>query len=195
MRKFIASTTIAASVVGGGFAGLALIPTIAGAQDSAETETGQPKSGFSSVLGNLVTNGTLTQDQADAVETALVEARQNGVIGHRHPRAHRFFSSDVFANLGIEPEAIRAGRADGLTLGEIADANGSSAEALTAALAQAMTDRLDAAVEAGKVDADRAAERAERIHEKVDDIVTGEFPGRRGRGARGPAGAVEDLGA
>jgi len=196
MRKFIASTTIAASVLGGGIAGLALTPTIAGAQDStAEAEIAQSESGLSTVLGDLVTNGTLSQDQADAVETALVQAREDGVIGHRHPRVHRFFNADVFADLGIEPQDIRSGVSDGLTLGEIADANGSSADALADALAQAMNDHLDAAVEAGRIDADQAAERAEGIDEKVDEIVNGEFQGRRGRGARGPAVAAEDLGA
>lgn len=195
MRKFIASTTIAASIVGGGIAGLALTPTIAGAQDSTtEAEITESESGLSTVLGGLVTDGTLTQDQADAVESALQEAREAGVIGHRHPRAHRFLHSDVFSDLGLEPEDIRSGVADGLTLGEIADANGSSADALADALAQAMNDRLDAAVEAGRIDAEDAAERAEGIDEKADDIVNGEFPGRRGRGVRGPA-ATEGLGA
>ena len=72
MRKFIASTTVAASLLGGGAAAVVLAPTIAGAQESESPAAG---GAFAEALDSLVTDGTLTQDQRDAVEERLREAR------------------------------------------------------------------------------------------------------------------------
>lgn len=203
MRKIIASTTIAASMLGAGFGAVALGPALAGAQDAdaPQTETVERGSRLAEVLDGLVDDGTLTEAQRDIVEARLREARADHRGGHAGP-GRGFGGGAVFEELGLDPEVVREGIAEGLSLGEIADANGSSAAALTEALIDQAETRLDEAVEAGRMDADRAAELRAEIEERVDDLVSGEAElGRRGvkGGFGGPRGfggeAPEDLGA
>ncbi|MFV2040195.1 MAG: hypothetical protein ACC660_08120, partial [Acidimicrobiales bacterium] len=180
-----ASTTIAAALLGCGATAIALSPTAAVAQDQAEPA--QP-GGLSEVLGGLVADGTLTQDQADAVVEAIDQARTEGRLGdrgdakgRRGPRGARGGPIQVLGDLGVDADTVRQGLADGLTIGEIADANGSSAAAVADALVEQMTERLEAAVENGRIDEADAAEKATRFEEKVDDIVNGEFEFGKGR--------------
>ena len=206
MRKVIASTTIAASMLGAGFGAVALGPASAGAQDTEEApevETTEAGSRLAEVLDGLVEDGTLTQAQRDTVEERLLEARPERRGGHSHRGFGRFGGGDILEELGLDAEAIRDGIADGLNLGEIAEANGSSAEALADALTEQAEERLDDAVESGRIDEDRAAEIRAQIEERVDGIVNGDaefgrrgFKGRFG-GQRGFGGgeATEDLGA
>ncbi len=198
MKKIIASTTIAASLLGGGAAAVILAPGIAGAQE--EVQDGEVGSSLADVLDGLVADGTLTQDQRDTVETALREARpERGVdTGHRG-RGHRSPAGQVFEDLGIDKATVQEGLADGLTLGEIADANGSSAQALADALVAQMNERLDNAVESGRIDEATATDKQADIEEHVDDLVNGEFerPERgegRGRfGGQKPGGFGPDT--
>jgi hypothetical protein len=195
MRKMIASTAAAASILGA-TAGLAFVPTIAGAQDVApqvEETTGEATS-MTSVLDGLVEDGTLTQVQRDAVETALSDARPDGFRhGSRgHHRGGAGFKPEVLEELGLDAQTVREGLIAGSTLGEIAEANGSSVEALTDALIEGFEERLDAAVEAGRIDAETADEKRAEIETRVDDIVSGEAEfGRRGFGGRGRFGGPD----
>ena len=207
MRKVIASTTIAASMLGAGFGAVALGPAIAGAQDAEEApevESSSAPSRLSEVLDGLVEDGTLTQAQRDTVEERLLEARPERRGGHFRGGFGRLGGGgELLEELGLDAETIREGIAEGLSLGEIADANGSSAEALTDALVEQAESRLDDAVESGRITEERADELRADIEERVDDIVSGEadfgrrgfkgrFGGPRGFGGEAPS---EDLGA
>ncbi|MEM7285621.1 MAG: hypothetical protein AAF480_04650 [Actinomycetota bacterium] len=193
MRKVIASTTIAASMLGAGFGAAALGPAIAGAQDADEaevTDAPAPGSRLDEVLDGLVADGTLTQAQRDTVEERLREARPER-HGHRGGFGRLGGGGEILEGLGLDSETVREGLADGLSLGEIADANGSSADALADALVEQAESRIDEAIEAGRIDDERAAELRTRIEERVDDIVSGEADfGRRGFKGRfgGPRG-------
>jgi len=199
MKKIIASTTIAASLLGGGAAAIVMAPSIAGAQETVQES--QVGSALGEVLDGLVADGTLTQGQRDSVETALREARPN--VGHRDGagrRGHRSPAGQVFDDLGIDKETVRSGLAEGLTLGQIADANGSSAAALSDALITQMTERLNNAVANGRIDEGSAAEKQAEIEQRVDDMINGNFerPERGQRGGRfgGPqADNAEETGA
>lgn len=179
MRKFIASTTVAASLIGGGTAAIVLAPAIAGAQESETVERG---AAMAEALDSLVTDGTLTQEQRDTVEERLREARAERRGEFRRGPRGRFGAGQVLEELGIDREAVRDGVDAGLTLGEIADANGSSADALTDALIAAANERIDAAVENGRIDEARADELRASVDDRVSDLVDGEleFRGRRG---------------
>jgi hypothetical protein len=103
--------------------------------------------------------------------------------------------------LGMEVEALREALAGGQTLAEVAEGAGVAVEDLVAALLADATEHLDAAVEAGRITEERAAELAEGLQERVEARVNGELPepgegggmpgGFPGRG-RGP-GAVDDT--
>lgn len=93
--------------------------------------------------------------------------------------------------LGLSGEEIRASLSEGNTLADIAEAQGVSVEDLADQLIASMEERLDAAVEDGKIDEDRAEEIREGLEEKVDERLNSEFDGSRdgaGRGHRGNRG-------
>ena len=191
MRKVIASTTIAASMLGAGFGAVALGPTLASAQDGGEspaTEGTEAPTRLGEVLDGLVDDGTLTQAQRDTVEERLLEARPERRAGHMRGGFGRFGGGEVLETLGLDAETVRDGLREGLSLGEIAAANGSSVEALTNALIAQAESRLDEAVESGRITQEQADERRVDLEERVDDIVSGEADlGRRGfKGRFGP---------
>lgn len=205
MRKVIASTTVAASLLGAGFGAVALGPALAGAQDTetdidadteteSETETESTRTTLADVLDDLVADGTLTQEQRDIVEERISEAKLGRGHGHRgHGRFGRGLTSEVLEELGLDAEMIRDGLADGQTLGEIAEANGSSVEALTDALTAQAEERIADALESGRIDEDKAAELEAAIDERVEAMVNGEVDfGRRG-GFKGRFGSDSDT--
>jgi len=112
---------------------------------------------------------------------------------------------DVAANvIGISEADLLAALRDGDTLAEVAEANGVDPQAVIDALAAAATEAIDAAVEAGDLDADRATALKEglvdRITERVEEGRSGpgfgHGPGQgRGPGAwgQGPMAAEDDA--
>jgi hypothetical protein len=93
--------------------------------------------------------------------------------------------------LGMEVEALREALAGGQTLAEVAEGAGVAVEDLVAAMVAEATEHLDAAVEAGRITEERAAEVADGLQDRVEARVDGELPehgpggGFPGRG-RGP---------
>lgn len=95
---------------------------------------------------------------------------------------------------GLEGAELREAIQGGATLAELIEANGSSVDGFVAEAATLAEERLDAAVEAGRLTEEEAAEKLAEITENITDRVNGEFePGeRRGpRGERGPRGNGE----
>jgi len=75
-KRAIAALAIAASPSGGAAALTIAGPSLAGAAEATAQRT---VSWVGQALGNLVSDGTITQTQADAVQKALDEARKAGV--------------------------------------------------------------------------------------------------------------------
>jgi uncharacterized protein YidB (DUF937 family) len=86
--------------------------------------------------------------------------------------------------LGLSGEEIREALSGGATVADLAEQQGVSVDEVSAALVAEATERLDAAVEEGKVDADRAAEMLESLEERVDDLIENGRPERGERGDR-----------
>lgn len=99
--------------------------------------------------------------------------------------------------LNVDSDALHEQlREDGATLAEIAESNGVPVESVVALLVEQKNERLDAAVEAGKLDAAEADEKRAEIEERVTTLVNeghpdrGEgFGGRGGRRGEAPASA------
>lgn len=198
MRKTIAGAALTVAVVGGVFAGVLVSgPTAALAETAAAgTIAAAVADGAGPVqdaLDELVANGTLTQDQADAVKEALQEVRAD------HRRLHRLrgiASDTVLDVLGIDADALREALRNGDSLADIATANGVDPQAVIDALVAEASERLDAAVENGRITAEDAAEKLGEIEERITDAVNGEgeFPfGRRHRHRGGFPGATSDA--
>ena len=154
--KRLIAAGVGAGLLLGGASGIALtLPTGAFAQDDtgaveapAEGRPGGPMAG---VLDELVANGTITQEQADAI-VAAAEARRDdarrdgtGSDGVRQARGPRHggpgrpggpgASLETAAEaIGISVEDLRTQLRDGQSLAAIAEANGVNAESLVDAL-------------------------------------------------------------
>ncbi len=141
-------------------------------------------------LSGLVSDGSITQAQADEVATVIAETRpEGGRGGHGGGRIDRAAAATA---LGITEDELQAQTEAGKTLADIADAEGVEQADLVAALVQAEQARLDAAVASGDLTQAQADERAagleERITASLDDVC---LPGR----GRGDADSSADSGA
>ena len=190
MRKTVAAATMAASLTLGGAAGAVLfVPSLSGAQtdetttDETAGEESRDHDGFlADALAPLVTDGTITQAQADEVIEALREARPERAFGH-----HRFHAAQAVLDvLGIEADALRDALAGGQTLAEVAEANGTTAQAVIDAMVGEAEERLDQAVEDGRLTEDEAADKLAEITEHVTGVVNGDIEPAFGH--RGPGG-------
>ena len=188
IKRSVAITAIAASTFGGVAAGAAFFtPVIAGAQDDAvEAEQAAPERGerISEALQVLVDDGTLTEAQRDAVVETLKNARPDRgefrePLGQRGPRV----AGEIAEILGLEGNEIREALRNGSSIAELAEVQGiESADVVDAIVARA-EERLDTAVENGRIDDTQAAEMLTQAAERAEDLVNGEieFGGRCGR--------------
>jgi hypothetical protein len=175
MRKTIAAASIA--VTGLGVLGLGTA-AIAGAQDDPSEDPSDEGHGgwVQDALGGLVDDGTITQEQADAVEDALEGARPEHGFGHRGPFLGLGDPSTVAETLGIDEEELRSELADGKTIAEIAEEQGVDTQDVVDDIVAALQERLDEAV----ADEDLTQEEADEIlagaEERATAFVNGERP-------------------
>ena len=179
---------IAASVV----AGLALaLGGAAGA--SAHDRMGEKGQGLTSILTGLVSKGTLTQTQADAITKALTDAR--GVAKAAHDAARAEHIKVITDTLGIDAATLKSRLDAGDSLATIA---GAKKDALITALVAFETKRIDAAVTAGKITAAQATILKGRllahITEDVNEVRPAHPKGERegGKHGRGHGGEDDD---
>ncbi|MCO5319107.1 MAG: hypothetical protein M9942_11790 [Microthrixaceae bacterium] len=215
-RKF-AAAGLAAGLIGGGAAGLLLgeapligASTVAAVQDADDDPAAEaPVEGdrseefeqrrrehLAEVLGPLVEDGTIDQSQADAVTDALIEAQPEVRRGHR---GRRFPSLEAAAEtIGVDREDLAAALRDGSTLAEVAQDNGVEPQAVIDAMVAEANERIDQALEDGRITEERAAEAREGLAERITELVNsgrpvaGEGPG--GPGGHGGPGAPQDDG-
>jgi hypothetical protein len=177
MRKQIITVALAGGL---GLGGAALaIPGIASAADTAAgTASGVADrvSRLKQALAGLVTDGTITQAQADKVASTLAAQLPPGGRGHgRGPGGPGRLSPEATAKvLGITVAELRAGEQAGKTLAQIAAGKGISKSDLISKLVAAAKAELAADVKAGTLtqaqsDA-RSADLTARITEQVDRV-------------------------
>jgi polyhydroxyalkanoate synthesis regulator phasin len=156
------------------------------------------------ILSGLVTKGTITQAQADAIIAAhtAAEAARDAL---RPPKGHKDGKGGldaklavVASTLGIDSATVMTRLKAGETLAAIA---GAKTSALIAALVADETKRIDAAVTAGKLTAAQAttlkAGLVAHVTEEVNSVAPlrgpmdgkGDKGGRGGHGPRGGHGA------
>ena len=172
---------------------------IGGANDMAKGHGAE----VAAVLAGLVTKGTITQAQADAITAALTAAEtaehandpQGAPMGG--PKGGGLIDPSATLSIitsvtGVDAATIQKRLAAGETLGAIA---GAKKDALIAALVADETKRIDAAVTAGKLTAAQATTLKSNLTQHVTDEVNSTRPvgpmggGKGGRGHGGPMGA------
>ncbi|GAB7192053.1 hypothetical protein NUM3379_27620 [Kineococcus sp. NUM-3379] len=169
-------------------------PAATAATATAESGVGTRLQALKDALAGLVTDGTITQAQADRVATTLESS--DALRGHGgRGGPGRVLGFDAAAEvLGMTTEELRTAlAADGATLAGIAESRDVERQELVDALVAAGKERLAQAVTDGKLTQAEADERAagltERITAMVDQELPARGPGRGGRGGDEPAPA------
>jgi polyhydroxyalkanoate synthesis regulator phasin len=153
---------------------------------------GGPVAALDGILSGLVTKGTITQVQADAIKAAVVAAAETA-------KANRPAKVDgpdraamdalISTTLGIDTATIKSRLKAGETLAAIA---GDKKDALIAALVAEHSKRIDEKVTAGKITAAQATTLKANLTAHVTEEISS-VKGKRGLG--GPKGAPAPLGA
>ena len=159
------------------------------------TKLGGPEEAVNTVLSALVTKGTSTQAQADAIKAAFAAAAPvRGIDGPGKGKGplneDRAATEALIAKtIGIDAATIRTRLAAGESLGAIAGAK--KAELITVLVAEE-TKRIDAAVTAGKITAAQAttlkAGLTAHVTAEVDQVGGKRGPGMGGKGDKGGRG-------
>ncbi|MBN1813153.1 MAG: hypothetical protein JXA14_15060 [Anaerolineae bacterium] len=158
-------------------------------------------------LQQAVENGRLTQEEADEriaeMEANILEHLESGeFVGPGGPggpgmpggpRGGHFGGGapfDVLAEaLGMTVEELRDALADGQTIAELAEAKGVALQDIADALVTAHAERLQQAVENGRLTQEEADERiAEMEANTLEHLESGEFVGPVGPGPGGCGG-------
>lgn len=143
-------------------------------------------------LAGLVSDGTISQAQADTVAETLDsselfrgEPGMRGGPGMMPGGMGGGAELDAAAEaLGLEEDALRDLLSEGSTLADVAEEQGVAASDLVDALVTAATEHIDAAVADGRLDEDRAEEMKADLETRIAEMVEEGLP-MRGHGARG----------
>lgn len=151
-------------------------------------------------LAQAVADDKLTQEQADKIAARAPEALANlmdrvpkprdggngGDPNKPRPQAIVKNALETAAQtIGIEVQELKDGLKSGKTVAEVASENGSSGDAVIAALVSKANAAIDQAVADGKLDASKAEEAKAKAAERITKFVNEGGP--RHQGAQPPA--------
>lgn len=109
---------------------------------------------------------------ADSTNTAASTASVRGAATAAPCREGLADLADV---IGISTDDLRAALRDGETLAQVAEANGVDPQQVVDVLVAKGTERLDAAVAAGRIDQATADDRKASLPDRAADLVNGEL--------------------
>jgi hypothetical protein len=153
---------------------------------------GGPAAALDTLLSGLVTKGTITQVQADAIKAAVnaaaetAKANRPAKVGGPDRAA---MDALISSTLGIDSATIKSRLKAGETLAVIA---GDKKDALIAALVAEHSKKIDAKAAAGKITAAQATSLKASLVAHVTQEISS-VKGKSGRG--GPMRAQAPLGA
>ncbi|MFT5201479.1 MAG: hypothetical protein ACI9C1_000855 [Candidatus Aldehydirespiratoraceae bacterium] len=151
-----------------------------------------------STLGGALAGATLLapglagaqEDDTNAPET--VEETVSPEEGHGGHRGHRG-NGEIAELLGLEKSDLREAITGGQTLAEVAADQGIDVQTLIDSMVTNTEERVATALEAGRIDQDKADEILAGAADKATSIVNGEFERpERPEGERGPRGPGGD---
>ena len=191
MRKQMISIALV-SGLGLGVASVAW-PGIASAADSTTTTVAgglaDRVAGIKDALKGLVSNGTISQAQADKVASTLATTLPPmGRGGHGGPGGG-LAPEAVAKALGITVDELRAGHEAGKTLAQLAAAKGISKADLISKLVAAAKAQLAADVTAGRLTQAQADARSSTLTARITEMVDRVGPPHGDRGPRPDASA------
>ena len=203
-RKIFTAAALGATIIGAGGVAMAATggssPAVVVQQQNAPTGTDAPATEdpaaraddhggkLAEVLAPLVTDGTITQAQADAVIAAIQDARpadggRHGGPGGHHGRGMRMEALSAAAEaLGMTEADLRTGLQAGKTVAQIATEQGKDVQQVIDALVAEAKTHLDQAVTDGKLTQAEADEKLADATTRITDFVNNGGPRHRGDG-------------
>ena len=195
---------VTAGVLGGGLVGLLMavpsftsaasattdssaVPVVALQDDDSDVTAGddvadvdRPEQGerLRELLQQLVDEGTISVDQADAVTEHLMENKPEHRERGRHQRGPARDGEVTAGLLGIDVETLRDELRAGSSIADIAVANSVDPQTVIDALVAEASGHIDLMVEDGRLTDDEAVTMQERLTERITARVNGERPGR-----------------
>ncbi|WKZ81791.1 MAG: hypothetical protein QY307_06710 [Acidimicrobiia bacterium] len=145
---------------------------IAWAATSDEEAPAGEARGYSVILANLaslVEDGTITQEQAEAVASTLAAEARERRVGLK-------MIAEIGEFLGLDREEWKEALEEYDTIAEIAVANGSSGEEVVEHLLGLIGERLDEAVADGKLTQEEADEKLANAEERLTEMVNNPLP-------------------
>ena len=187
MRNKLATVALAGALGLTGVVGAALAaPALSYAATGDATALDDRVASLRLALEGLVSDGTLTQSQADEVATTLAERGPLGHRGHGGGPGGREVAAAAAEALGLTVDELRTAAQEGRTLTELAEREGVATSAVVDAMVAAAKTHLAEEVTEGdltQAEADaKAAELESRTTASVDE------PLRLGRGPHGGHG-------
>ena len=154
-------------------------------QAANAVEREQPKDRLKAALDALVTKGTITQAQEDAVLQALKDAapspKPKPPAGPRVPNIGSFIGDLTRAAstyLGLSQKELAVQLRSGKSIADVANglsATGKNATELIALLTKTANDKVDQAVAAKKLTADQGAALKPKIATQISSVVQRRF--------------------
>jgi len=202
----LAALGLAAGLVGGGTIGAAVgLAAVSGAQTATDAPTTEapvpdaladvprhverpaPGAHISDALQGLVDDGTLTEEQRQAVMDVLAEARPDG--RNHHPREHGAGGPGLEAAadaLGMTQDELRAAVGPDTSLADVATERSVDVQTVIDAIVAARRAEIAEKVADGSLPQAQADELLESLEERVTAFVNGERPPHEGKGRHAP---------
>jgi hypothetical protein len=192
MKKLIATISIITALGAGAFALNAVLPAGATGSLATQTDSQSDSSGadassdcaprgarFKGVLDDLVTAGTITQEQEDAIIQAFKDEvakhggdgdgpRGHGGIRHRVIDGMLQVSADT---IGVSVDDLKAALQSGQSVADMANAHTVNPSDVVTAIVDAGTTKLDQAATDGKLTQDQADKLKSHLPEAADRFV------------------------
>lgn len=148
------------------------------------------------VLDEAVTEGWLTQDQADRMRDRMEQAPGMGPWGMkgggRHGRGMEGWGTNLVSiaaeELGMDQADLVAELQAGRSIADVASEKGVDPQAIADAYLAQLGERLSQAVENGRITQDQADSMLEQAREHVTDQLNGTWEGCGPRGFHGMRG-------
>lgn len=179
MKKLLGSLGIVAVLGAGAFAISTVLP--AGAQSSPPSTSssssapngkgGGRGAAVKSALDGLVQNGTINQDQENAVIQALKGVAKSD--GRHGPRARIAGGMLKVAadKIGVSPKDLVQARRNGQSIADVANSKGVNPADVVSAIVTAANQRIDKAVANGHLAQDKADQLKSKVSQLADRFV------------------------
>jgi hypothetical protein len=179
MKRRITTIIVGTALAAGAAAGAAaIVPGVASAAGDSSAGSAGDRPGVVSritdALKGLVSDGTITQDQADKVASTLAEEMPPGRPGFGGRGGHGMRGAGLDAaatKLGMTVDELRTKLESGSSLADVAKEKGVSEGDLVAAMVKSADERLAREVSAGRLTQTEADQRKADLKARITDMV------------------------